>query len=310
MKFRCRIRAAVLLFAASLIQLPNAAATTAGPAYFTSPDEAADALIAAAVADDLNAVRTVLGPEAEMLRSGDPVADTRERHNFAVAAVESAKIEEHGEDYAVLTIGLDEWPFPIPLVRETEGWRFDTRAGAEELLNRRIGNNELTVIDVLRELVAAEHEYRAVDRDGDGVQAYAERLMSSEGTRDGLYWPTLADEPESPVGALIAEAFAAGYRPGESDEPQPYHGYLFRLLDAQGENAPGGERSFRDGQGRLVDGFAILAYPARYGASGIMSFVINQSGMLFERDLGEETAETAKAVASFDPDQSWAPVRN
>ena len=309
MNVRPRNRASILFFAIGLMLIPYATAT-GEHTYYQNPDEAVDALIAAAVADDPDAVRSVLGSEVEELRSGDPVADARERHRFAAAAVESAKIEEHSDDRAVLAVGAEDWPFPIPLVREPEGWRFDTRAGAEELLNRRIGNNELTMIEVLRELVAAQHEYRAVDRDGDGVQAYAERLMSSEGKRDGLFWPTSGSEPASPVGALVADAFAAGYRPGESDEPQPYYGYLFRLIDTQGANAPGGEKTFRDEQGRLVEGFAILAYPAKYGASGIMSFTINQSGMLFEKDLGEETAENAKAIASFDPNESWTPVRN
>jgi len=300
------VSAAFLLFAVGL-QLPTAGAAEE-QAQFASPDAAVNALIEAAVADDPDAVRRVLGPEIEKLRSGDPVADAQERQAFAEAAVESAKIEESGGDHAVLVIGADDWPFPIPLVKDAAGWRFDTQAGADELMSRRIGSNELTTIDVLRELVEAEHEYQAVDRDGDGVHAYAQRLLSTKGKRDGLYWPTSGDEPESPVGALVAEAAAQGYSAGKGDEPHPYHGYLFRLLDAQGAAAPGGEKGYRDAQGRLVGGFAILAYPVQYGVSGIMTFVIDQSGMLFQKDLGEQTPAKAQAISRFDPDKSWTPV--
>jgi len=300
------ISAAVLVAAVSPL-LPAVGAAE-GQTYFVSPDAAVDALIEAAVADDPDALRRVLGPEIEELRSSDPVADAQERQAFAEAAVESAKIDESGDDRAVLVIGADDWPFPIPLVKDAAGWRFDTQAGADELMSRRIGSNELTTIDVLRELVEAEHEYQAVDRDGDGVRAYAQRLLSTKGKRDGLYWPTKGDEPESPVGALVAEAAAQGYSAGKGDEQHPYHGYLFRLLDAQGAGAPGGEKGYRDAQGRLVGGFAILAYPVQYGVSGIMTFVIDQSGMLFQKDLGGETAAKAQAISRFDPDKSWTPV--
>jgi hypothetical protein len=306
MRLGSLVSAAFLLSAVGL-QLPAAVAAEE-QAQFASPDAAVNALIEAAVADDTGAVRRVLGPEIEKLRSGDPVADAQERQAFAEAAVESAKIEESGGDHAVLVIGADDWPFPIPLVKDAAGWRFDTQAGADELMSRRIGSNELTTIDVLRELVEAEHEYQAVDRDGDGVRAYAERLLSTKGKRDGLYWRTSGEEPESPVGALVAEAAAQGYSAGKGDEPHPYHGYLFRLLDAQGAAAPGGEKGYRDAQGRLVGGFAILAYPVQYGVSGIMTFVIDQSGMLFQKDLGEETTAKAQAISRFDPDKSWTPV--
>ena len=276
--------------------------------HYATPDEAVDALIAAAASDEPGAMRAVLGPDVEGLRSGDAVADAQERDDFVAAALEAANIEQSSDDEAVLAIGNDDWPFPIPLVRDDQGWRFDTAAGTEELLDRRVGRNELQAIAVLRALVEAQHEYAAEDRNGDGVAEYASMLMSSDGARDGLYWEAGDDEAESPVGRLVAEAVAAGYSPGESAGPSPYYGYLYRLLKSQGKSAPGGPKDYvRDG--RLTGGFAFLAYPAEYGQSGIMTMIVNDSGFMFEQDLGEETATQAAAITEYDPDPSWDPVR-
>jgi hypothetical protein len=279
------------------------------PARFPSPEEAAQALVDAAAEEGRDALVAVLGPDLEELSSGDPLEDARERAEFVDAALEATAIEqeEGEEDRAVLVIGPEDWPFPIPLVRDDQGWYFDTAAGREELLDRRIGRNELTAIAVARTYVEAQYEYAEEDRNGDGVREYARKLRSSEGARDGLYWPTQDGEPESPMGALVAEAVAEGYAPGEGEGPRPYHGYLFRMLTAQGGDAPQGAGSYLEG-GRLTRGFGLLAWPAEYDNSGVMTFQINQAGILYQKDLGEETAAFAAGIEAFDPDDTWAPV--
>jgi hypothetical protein len=303
-----RARATAVASAAALLLLAGGAGA-AGQPHFPTPDEAVQALIDAAASDEPGAVTKVMGDEVATLASPDPVADAADRANFVEAALESAKVEqEEGvDDRAILSIGPDDWPFPIPLVRDAEGWYWDVGAGREELLDRRIGRNELAIIDVMRDYADAQDEYAQEDRNGDGAREYAQQLMSSEGKRDGLYWPTTADEPESPMGPFVADAVAEGYKPGEDGGSKPYHGYLFRLLKAQGENAPGGAKSYLDG-GRMTKGFALLAYPAEYGNSGVMTFEVNQSGILYQKDLGEDTAKVVEAIDAYDPDKSWEPV--
>ena len=278
-------------------------------ARYPTPEAAAQALIDAAAGEGGDALLAVLGPDLEDLRSGDPVADANERAAFVEAALGSAGIEqgEGEDDRAVLVIGSDDWPFPIPLVRGPEGWYFDAAAGREELIDRRIGRNELTTIAVARSFVEAQFEYAEQDRDGDGVREFAQQFLSSERARDGLYWPTTPDEPESPMGSLVAEAVAEGYRRDASGEPRPYHGYLYRILTAQGAHAPRGAESYLE-DGHLTKGFGLLAWPAEYGNSGIMTFQINQSGLLFQKDLGKESAATAAATWAYDPDASWEAV--
>jgi hypothetical protein len=303
-----RARATAFASAAALLLLAGVAGAAAQP-HFPTPDEAVQALIDAAASDEPGAVTKVMGDEVATLASPDPVADAADRANFVEAALESAKVEqdEGVDDRAVLSIGPDDWPFPIPLMRDAEGWYWDVAAGREELLDRRIGRNELATIDVLRAYVDAQDEYAQEDRNGDGAREYAQRLMSSEGKRDGLYWPTTGDEPESPMGPFVADAVAEGYKPGEGDGPKPYHGYLFRLLKAQGEHAPGGAKSYLNGD-RLTQGFALLAYPAEYGNSGVMTFLVNQSGIVYQKDLGDDTGKVAAAIDAYDPDKSWEPV--
>lgn len=288
--------------------LAGQGAARADQSLFESPDEAVKALLEAAATQDPAALDGLFGPEGAQLSSGDPVADARAREDFVVAAQALTRIEllEDG-DRATLTVGRDEWPFPIPLVREPKGWRFDTAEGIDELLDRRIGRNELTTIAVMRELVEAQYEYASGDPDGNGDQEYALKLMSSESKRDGLFWPAAAGEAESPMGRLVAEAVAEGYRPGEGAGIRPYHGYVYRLLTGQGGHAPGGSKSYLD-DGKLTGGFAFLAFPAEYGSSGIMSFQVSQLGILFEKDLGEDTAALAAAIQAYDPDSSWRPV--
>jgi hypothetical protein len=276
--------------------------------FFETPEAAAQALVDAVLAEDTDVVRAVLGPGSGELSSGDPVADRTDREAFVEAAVESAAIEQEDgvDDRAVLVIG-DDWPFPIPLVKVAEGWHFDMEDGLEEIYRRRIGNNELYAISVASAYGEAQEEYASVDRNGDGVREFAQRLASSEGQRDGLYWPVKDGEPESPMGPLVADAVAEGYAKSDDGEPVPYHGYFYRMLPGQGASAPGGAESYVV-DGRMTGGYALLAYPAEYGNSGIMSFMINQQGMVFEKDLGEDTESLARAMEVYDPDTTWDPV--
>ena len=272
---------------------------------FRSPQAAIDALVEAVKAGSTEKIVAVLGPEGEKLASsGDDVADEAARQRFLTAYDEAHEAKE-SDGRALLIIGKDEYPFPIPVVADGGAWRFDTAAGAEEILDRRIGQNELSAIQVLKAYVDAQREYAEADRDGKGVQ-YAQRLLSSEDKQDGLYWPTAENAPGSPFGPLIAEAHAEGYRK-TSDNPQPYHGYLFRVLTAQGTNAAGGERDYVV-NGRMLGGYGLIAVPAEYGNAGVKTFMVNQDGVVFEKDLGEETADEVGAITRFDPDGSWGKV--
>jgi hypothetical protein len=296
------------LLGASAVLLLSAQAL-AEQASYTTPEEAAQALINAAADSDMEALRTVLGPEADELSSGDPVADAADREAFIEAAVTAAGIEqeEGGDNIATLVIGEDDWPFAIPLVKENDQWRFDMEAGLEELYARRIGRNELHTIAVLQEIVDAQREYYAIDRDGDGINEYTLRLASSEGKQNGLYWPVEDGQEPSPMGPLISEAMAQGYEKSKDGEPVPFHGYYYRVLDEQGPHASGGAMQYMQ-DGNAIRGFAVLAYPAEYGNSGIMSFIVNQDGIVFEKDLGEETGKLVQSLKAYDPDASWEPV--
>jgi hypothetical protein len=274
--------------------------------YFAPAEEAVQALLDAVRVEGGEGLLSIFGPEAERLQSGDAVADQASRERFLEAAEGGVHIELEGEDQAILDLGEDRWPFPIPIVKEQQGWRFDTAAGLEELLNRRIGRNELYTIAVMRAIVDAQHEYASTDGGTEGRE-YAQRFGSSEGKRDGLYWRADEGEEESPLGPLVAVAVEEGYRRPGGSGPQPYHGYYFRLLTAQGSHAPGGALSYLE-DGRLTKGFGVLAYPAEYGSSGIMSFIASHRGILYQKDLGEETEQVAKAMTEYDPDRTWDPV--
>jgi hypothetical protein len=291
---------------------PAPADTAPAPAlgaHYPTPDAAIQALLDAAANPGDGALAKVLGPQASDLGSGDPVADANALEDFLAAAEEAVNIEqeEGDEDLALVTLGEDEWPFPIPLVHDAHGWYFDTATGKEEIFNRRIGRNELSTVETMRAYVQAQDEYEDTDRNGDGVKEYAQRLMSTAGTHDGLYWPTKEDEPQSPMGPLVADAVGEGYKPGQSSGARPYHGYLFRALTAQGPSAPGGAKDYL-ADGHLTGGFALLAYPAEYGNSGIMSFQVNQSGIVYEKDLGPETATATAALGVYDPGEGWSAV--
>ena len=274
-------------------------------ATFATPEEAVQRLLDAA--DDQDAADELLGAGGfELLRSGDDVADRQDFEAVVELARERVAFEDVDADLKLALLGDEAWELPIPLVRADGAWSFDVEAGREEILNRRVGRNELSTLESLRALVEAQREF-AARSDGGRPGPYAARVLSSPGQRDGLYWPAAEGEPESPLGPFIAEAFAEGYR---SDEPVPYHGYFYRLLTAQGPHAPGGARSYLDAEGRLAGGFAVLAWPATWGNSGVMTFLVDRRGLVFERDLGADTAQATAGITAFDPDPEWEPTED
>jgi hypothetical protein len=296
----------------ALAASPTPRALAAAPApqgkYFASPEEAVAALVTAAKAGDEKQMLAIFGRGAKpLISSGDPVDDREAFERFVTRYDEANRIAKSSDTQAVLEIGKKEWPFPIPLVKEKKGWRFDTAAGKEEVVDRRIGSNELSAIQASLAYVDAQREYYLRDPDGDSLLHYARHLQSTEGKRDGLYWATKPDEPESPLGPFFAEARAAGYETKGRGKPSPYHGYLFRILDAQGPHAEGGAYSYL-AKGELMGGFALVAYPAKYGSSGVMTFLVNQDGVVFEKDLGSRTGEIARKLKLFDPDETWRRV--
>jgi DUF2950 family protein len=295
---RAVVAAAALGLGALLLGAPNAAAEQKS---FATPAEAAKALVDAASRNDRQAVLAILGPDAaEIISSGDEVADKAAAARFVAAAQQTLRLDQTAEGVEVMSIGSDDWPFPIPIVKKGNAWVFDTAAGKQEILSRRIGAKELDAIEVCRAYVEAQREYASQDRDGSAVQKFAQRFLSSAGRHDGLYWPVAAGEQPSPFGPLVADAVAEGY----SKKSAPYRGYYYRILTAQGRHAPGGAYSYII-NGNMIAGFALVAYPAEYGNSGIMTFIVNQQAIVYEKDLGLHTAEIAKAMKLYDPDPSW-----
>ena len=273
---------------------------------FPSPEAAATALVDAARAGDKARLLAILGPQAgALISSGDEIADRRSRERFVERYEEANRLVAASQGKVVLSVGTDDWPLPIPLVQEAAGWRFDTAAGAQEILNRRIGRNELSAIQVCLAYVDAQREYFARDPDGDGLREYAQHFASRSGKRDGLFWDTQAGEAPSPLGPLVAKARGDGY-PGRrgGGGRSPYWGYYYRILKAQGEHAPGGAYDYAV-RGHMIGGFALVAYPAEYGASGVMTFVVNHDGVVHQKDLGPNTGAIARAMSRFDPDGTW-----
>jgi hypothetical protein len=271
---------------------------------FNSPDDAADALVAAVKSGMKQDVLKVLGADGEdIVSSGDDVADKAAREEFLTAFDSKHAVKVNGKR-ATLIIGADDFPFPIPLIHTKTGWEFDTSEGRREILYRRIGRNELDAIQTCLAFVDAEDEYAEQDR-GDGAGVYAQRIVSSSGKKDGLYWPS--DNHDSPLGELAADASAEGYTAG--GEPRPYHGYYYRILTQQGASAPGGAMSYIV-KGKMIGGFALIAWPAEYGNSGVMTFIVSHSGDVYEKNLGENSAERAQSMTSFDPDRTWMKVRS
>jgi hypothetical protein len=275
---------------------------------FAQPQDAAQALHDAMKSGDWTQIYSVLGRgSGKLIYTGDKVADAATRDEFVAAYEKSSKIEPSGDARATLLIGDNNYPFPFPLVKGAQGWSFDARAGAEEIVNRRVGQNELAAIQVCLAYLDAQREYVLKDRDNNGLLEYAQKLVSSPGKRDGLYWPTKDGEPPSPFGPLASRAAGEGYGPDATSEPQAYHGYHYRVLTAQGSSAQGGAYSYLV-KGKMIGGFALIAYPARWGVSGVMSFTCSHDGVVYEKNLGRDTRKLAQAMTTFDPDPGWQKV--
>lgn len=292
------------LMLALALTLPAAAAVAAQQSFDT-PEAAVDALMAAFKADRDASMLSIFGDEYKHLIIEDDRAATSATRAKMFAAMQTLRVlRDSGPDRRVLLIGAEAWPVPIPLVRAGDRWRFATELGEDEIVNRRIGANELNAIYVLRAFVDAQRAYAAVDRDGDGVRQYARKLASTPGKRDGLYWTAAPGEEMSPFGPLIAEsaAYLAGHGPGD-----PYRGYRFRIMTRQGSHAAGGAYDYLI-NGRLIAGFAMVAYPAEWGRTGVMSFVVNHNGKVFEKNLGKDSAAIGAKMTSFDPGAGWTPV--
>ena len=273
-------------------------------ASYASPEEAAKALYEAFKVHDAKAIYKVFGPGSDkLIYTGDTVADQEMRERFLAAYENANRIEREGEAKAILLVGEQEFPVPFPLVKASKGWQFDAKAGAEEIINRRIGENELFAIKSCLAYGDAQQEYAEADRDGDGLIEYAQKFRSSEGKRDGLYWPTKEGEPLSPLGPLAAQVRSEGYS-AKGANPVPLHGYYYRILTGQGKDAPGGAYDYLV-RGNLIGGYALVAYPARWGASGVMTFICNHDGVVYQQNLGEKSAELASKMTRFNPDASW-----
>jgi hypothetical protein len=271
---------------------------------FKTPDEAVDSLVAAARAHDSKALTRVLGRRAtDIIDSGDPVSDMETRRAFFTAFDAKHRVAVSDGKTATLLIGPDDWPFPIPLVEQSGSWQFDTDTGRREILYRRIGRNELAAIMASLAYVDAQNDYAAMDAARGGMGVYAQKIASSPGKKDGLYWATKEDEAESPLGAFVA----AASRSGRVAAGEPFHGYYYRILTRQGPKAPGGEHDYIV-RGKMIGGFGLVAWPAEYGNTGVMTFVVNQDGDVFQKDLGERTDRIAAGMASFNPDQTWKKV--
>jgi Protein of unknown function (DUF2950) len=273
---------------------------------YKTPQDAVDALVATAKSGDQKAALVVLGRDGEdIISSGDKVSDDAVRERFVASYDTKHQIAMDGDSKAILVIGNNDYPFPIPLVRNKDGtWSFDTSAGRQEILARRIGHNELDAIQTSLAYVDAQNDYAAKDR-GDGEGVYARRFISESGKKDGLYWPTAQGQEESPLGELFAAASRQGYRAGEGRSP--YHGYYYKILTKQGPAATGGAVDYVV-NGKMIGGFGLVAYPAEYRNSGVMTFIVNHEGTVFQKDLGPHTAELAEQIAAFNPDSSWTKV--
>jgi hypothetical protein len=305
------------LFASAWVNLPanlHAAEPKAVPPQpvvaqrlFASPEEAAKALQAATEAKDKAALREMFGPEFDDLVTGDEVQDANNAQRFATIMAQGCTPVKNGEDRITFEIGTNSWPMAIPLIKADGYWHFDTAAGKVELINRHIGKDELHAIGVCRAYVAAQRQYASANPDAAGGANYAQKFKSTPGQKDGLYWPAAENEPTSPFGPLVAEAHAEGYGRHGRARPHPFHGYYFRLLTRQGKSAPGGKVNYLR-HGSLTAGFALVAYPEHWDQSGIMTFIVNQDGKVFQRNFGEKTSPIAAEMKEYNPDSKWTLV--
>jgi hypothetical protein len=288
----------------AMVTLSVTAAQQPPQKTFASTEQAVGALYSAAKANNTDELMLIFGPEGKsVLSSGDEVADKNDRTRFIEKYEEMNRLVVEPDKSVRLYMGAENWPFPIPLVKKNNVWFFDTTVGKKEILFRRIGRNEYATVDVLRGLVAAQKEYANMPRDGDATKQYAQKLLSDEGKHNGLYWKAAEGEPQSPIGPLIVEAAGKGYTKKEGSAT-PFNGYIYRLLRSQGKNAPGGAMNYV-ANGKMTRGFAFVAYPAKYRNSGVMTFIVNQDGTVYQKDLGANTATIASAMTQYNPDKTW-----
>ena len=276
---------------------------------FASPEEAIKTLQTATEAKDQSSLAEIFGPEFQELLTGDKVQDANNAQRFAAAMAQGCNQVKYGEDKISLEVGTNNWPYPIPLVKADGQWHFDTAAGKEEIINRHIGKDELHAIGVCRAYVTAQRQYASANPATGGAVNYAQKFKSAPGKKDGLYWPVAEAEAASPFGPLVAEAHAEGYVTHKSGRPHPFHGYYFKILTRQGEAAPGGEMDYMS-LGNLTGGFALVAYPEHWDQSGIMTFIVNQDGKVFQQNLGEKTSRIAGAMKAYNPANEWTLVQD
>jgi hypothetical protein len=296
-----------LLLLASVLGSPRHLLASEAGLLFATPGEAVAALSRAVSTTNRAALDSLFGPAVQDLVNPDEVQGAAEFADFAAAFNITNRLVRESDTRMVLEIGSQDWPFPIPLVKSADSWHFDTVAGREEILNRRIGRNELAVLRVMRALVQAQREYASRDRDGDDVLEYAQRIASSAGQTDGLYWRFDVNGEISPLGPLVAYAHGEGYSRRTTTAgagPQPFHGYFFKMLTRQGKQAPGGKYDYVI-NGNMIGGFAFVAWPAEHGESGVMTFIVNQLGRVYQKDLGATTARQVRNLNTYDPDDSW-----
>ena len=304
--FRVRMIVGAMVGVLAVAQVASAAA--AQPKTFASAEAAVKALVAASKNNDDKELMAIFGVGSkELIFSGDAVADKQRRARFLKAYDEKNRLVQQGNDM-VLVIGNEDWPFPIPVMKKGDNWVFDLDRGKEEILNRRIGENELYTIQVMLAIVDAQREYAMKDRDKNGLLEYAQKILSDPGKRNGLYWETKAGEGQSPLGPIVARVRSEGYQGKPSSEPSPYHGYYYRILTAQGKDATGGAYSYLV-KGKMIGGFGVVAYPAEYENSGVMTFIVNYDGKVFQKDLRKNTASVAKGLTVYNPDATWTEVK-
>ncbi len=298
----------IVIIAAIIMAFAGSAVATPEQKGFSTGEEALNAFIKALKEDNKEELLSIFGSDAnDLVSSGDEVIDKLRRQKFLDAYDEQHKLDADGNNL-IIVVGKNDWPFPIPIIKDGERWFFDTAAGKEEIINRRVGQNELDTIQVMLAIVDAQREYAEKDHDGDGVREYAQKFASDPGKKNGLYWDTNEAEEPSPLGPLVAGAKQEGYFGKESSEgPSPYHGYFYRILTSQGEHAAGGAYDYIV-DGNMIGGFAVVAYPADYGSSGVMTFVANQDGVVYQKNLGDDTEQKAKVMERFDPDETWVKV--